>query len=518
MDEKLRRCIDTHLAPWMAEIERYRNLISNNKEVVPGVSNSTVSPHLDRAERVCNTLKNGGVGIESNFRETTKDLHRSVHEAIAARESMYRVSLSALFDHSSLPCRNLNLGQMMAWLSREPLDVPWGVHVQDWGTISDPIAHTSSLFEHLDGLYRDDKNEHEGSNFKGFLLEATSFAERFNLLFNRAMEAVALEGLFSTWGPNFDSVRAAVWSQQSFPTMRRRKGIEARTHVAIPSRNRNMKFDLRASPMLCQVYEHNHKHWYVDDCNGLSFFNVRVGDIQEKRVNGQTYRHGRTPIHIYLTVLIQRLGHSLGQAQMEGLMGTTEIHVDESAGLPDDLARHLITGQYKPCGALIDLADGKTAPPSGRSSTWFARTGVDTHVGVAAVQWPKDVHYLRSSHVCAMRSDDGACGPTDLGTLRIPWAILGEQVDWLDTTLIARLDGRWSVIPAMILEHPWPDGENEPSADEDHELMHIVLSPDLAGDWPVARLRSALSRATWAYHCRGSAAFLAGALDLDSAQ
>lgn len=516
MDERLRRCIDTHLAPWMAEIERYRNLIGSNKEVVPGISNSTVSAHLDRAESVCNALKKGDVGIESNFRETTKDRYELLREAIAARESMYRVSLSALFDHSSLPCRNLNLGQMMAWLSREPLDVPWGVHVQDWGTISDPIAHTSSLFEHLDGLYRDDKNEHEGSNFKGLPLEATPFSERFNLLFNRAMEAVALEGLFSTWGPNFDSVRAAVWRQQRFPTMRRRKGREARTHVAIPSRNRSMKFYLRASPMLCQVYEHNRKHWDVDDCNGLSFVNVRVGDIQEKRVNGQTFRHGRTPMHIYLTVLIQRFGHSLGQAQMERRMGTTENHAEKFDGLPDDLARNLITGQYKPCSVLIALDKGELSPPyPSRPIAWFSSTGANAESCGGALQWPEDVTYLAARHVDAKPAENGTSAPEELGTIHIPWNILGEQVDWLDTTLIARRNGHWSVIPAMIIEQPCPDSEDEASTDGDCEPMLVVLSPDLAGDWPVSRLRKALSRATWAYQCRGSAAFLAGALDLD---
>lgn len=508
MDEKLRRCIDTHLAPWMAEIERYRNLISNNKEVVPGALKSMVSQHLSRATEVCDSLQRGDTGIGSDF--LVKD--SSVLHALMARESMYRLAISSLADRYIHQHGNPTLGQMMAWLSRQPLDVQWGIRVKEWGHISDRDTHINKALECLDELYGG-----EGSEFQKLLRQAPSDG-RHDLLLTRALEAVALAGLVATWGNTLVQVRSAIWNQPSFPKLRNRSGPRNRGLVVIPSDNNRMKFGLHASPVLCQVYEHDEKHWFADHGGGFSSVDVHVGYITSKSVNSATHYHGRTPIHIYLTVLIQRLGHSLGQAQMEGLMGTTEIHVDESAGLPDDLARHLITGQYKPCGALIDLADGKTAPPSGRSSTWFARTGVDTHVGVAAVQWPKDVHYLRSSHVCAMRSDDGACGPTDLGTLRIPWAILGEQVDWLDTTLIARLDGRWSVIPAMILEHPWPDGENEPSADEDHELMHIVLSPDLAGDWPVARLRSALSRATWAYHCRGSAAFLAGALDLDSAQ
>lgn len=273
-----------------------------------------------------------------------------------------------------------------------------------------------------------------------------------------------------------------------------------------------MRLNLIATPVLCQIFQHDRGHWCGDAYRAID---VRVGNIVDERHGGVRYYHGRQPIHLYWVVLVQGFAEMARVAPEEHGMNSQDTTVATPENLPQELANNLIPGQFKPCSALVALCAGEIDRPPSSFKTWFVQPAGTVTLANSSIKrpWPSDVTYLKAGHVLSP-SADSDLGDEAIGVIRLPWAILGDEAYWVDTTLIVRQQGAWNVLPVFIHEHSNPDDEDESSAAAD-ERMTITLLPEHAGRWPLSKLRRAMAGTEWAFHRHGHAAFLAGVLDLD---
>lgn len=537
--------IDAHLDPWEKAIARYRAL----EESRPGVAMIFSTDSLKRADEVCSKLKAGGEGIGFRFLGATVDAETGncgepdgAQQAAKNRESMFRIAIRALVDgHLSLyektsgdKTANPSLAELMSRLSKQPLDVPWGIRILQVGIPQTPATdHTRAtrhstaadtpeakrFFEtHLRNLFTrfDEEYGAAGSQFSKFLPpEAISASpEVWDSLWTRAVEAVALEYLIGMGRGTLRETRDSVWRCHTFPFFRWRTG-SARTHVAIPSGDKSMRLNLLATPVLCQIFQHDPGHWRGFCEHDYSTIDLRIGDIETKRSGLQSYYTGRKLIHLYLLVLVQRLAEMLKVTPEEHEMNTEEITLATPKNLPQELVNNLVPGQFKTCSALVALYEEEIDRPPSSFQTWFLNPASLDLLKTSSIKrpWPSDVTYLKAGHVlppCA----DSDLGDGAIGMIRLPWDILGDEAYWVDTTLIVRQQGTWSVLPVFIHEHSHPDDEDESSAPAD-ETMTITLLPEYADRWSVSKLRRAMAKTEWAFHRHGHAVFLAGVLDLD---
>lgn len=547
------------------QIARWEVAIAERQELerqYPAKKTQVSTDMLTFAQAVCARLKLNNVGIPTRipadvrrddgtndpdvFFKFNKDrlpdkCHYSkpleVSEAQQDRKAMLCVGLDAELTRyfKRFPCdTEQSAGELMARISQASLDVPWGLKLRKAcvekigknGKITlEAIAPDSTfalpfyekyvlnVFDQMDALY-----SRYGAHFRASLPQNVSALtlEQWCSAWTRSAVAVAADWLIRTGHGTLESAAAAIWRWRDLPEL-------SRKYSAIPTKIKCLSFELRAAPMLCQLLEHDHLHWLGKEEGGNSMVRFVVRDIIESRINSWTYYHGRKTVHIYLVLLIQQLAQILEDTPKETSMQEMRTVVPPE-GLPPELAHELVPAQFKGAHALLALHEGRVKPPSREASKWFA--GADAAepsrsmapAATALAPWPVEVKYLDTRHI-VLASTDADLGPLDIGRLRTPWPLLGDQVYWLDTVLVVRRNGKWSVLP-VVLEAEQLDEEMETdNADEldevPEERVTVTLQPQYAEDWPVSQLRMALARSQWAYRTDGLGAFLCGAVDLD---
>lgn len=516
-DPERQRYIAAHLDPWRRAIARYRDL----EERCPGVATKYSTPSLARAERICAALHAGKTGIGFRFADEYGEPD-AARKAKQDREAMFRVALRALVDR--LIARHdadLTQAELMSRLSRQPLAMPWGIRIDRFGDFQGETPEAKDCFaQHLRNLFAalDEKYGEAGSSFLRALPSdaRSSTSEIWGSLWTRAVEAVTLETLIGMGNGTLQGTQDAIWDYAQFPALRQRTDA-ARNHVALPSVDKKLCLTLTATPVLCQIFQHDTSHWRVPRTDGHDYSRVvvRYRNIHSERSGGTLFYHGRLASHLYLIVLVQRLAEMLAnETEEQGMYMNSHPSIPSTDEcLPVGLSHELIPAQFKTCSALVALCEGRIERPTTSTTQWFSSSPVSITPSVPSSQrsWPSDVSYLPARHV-AVRLDTRGAG--DIGVMRLPWFSFGDDVQWVDTTLIVRYAGTWQVLPVSIHEIAAADDDDESNSAA--EEMCISLFPEYADRWSVDRLRQAMKRIEWVFRTQGHSAFLAGMLDLDS--
>jgi hypothetical protein len=284
----------------------------------------------------------------------------------------------------------------------------------------------------------------------------------------------------------------------------------------LPTDHEHLIFNLVATPGICQVLDHDVRHWTPP----ATYSNVKINmaDLHRVDTRSESYSRGLNVHHIYMAVWLERVAILLADSQQGAAMSDDEDPLgDLPPLLTKDLAEELVYGQFRGVSALLTLlAQGSQGGRalSGEPS-WYAGAATPSGPSGGAAEatftgapWPIEVGYLERRHV-VLESNESDLRSNSIGRIRLPWGLVGQNLpEWLDFALIVRADNRWQVLPVRLV----PEQADKP----DQEWVALTLKSQHCRNWDIRSLRQALTKAEWAFRIERDGVFLSGAMVLDA--
>jgi hypothetical protein len=366
----------------------------------------------------------------------------------------------------------------------------------------------------LDTVYAED-----GSRFSNLAPSSQTVEfDQWCLAWTQASVAVGTEWMFRA---GEDTLRGAIRALWVSPLPQfRGQGRNGMLRATLPNKlNNGLRFDLSATPVVCQVLDHDVRHWQPNGTPPYSNVQVLLSTIDTGRDWNGVYYRGRNVGHIYLAIWLERMGQMLAQP-IKGLkMAENTI----PPTLPPAVADNLVQAQFRGISALISLYEqGSTPVPV--APGYFAGAVGATSVAseqISGAPWPVDLQFLDGRYMVIPTTREDL-SENSIGRIRLQWDRLSGQVDaqWIDLAIVVRWQGQWEVLPVEMVDQPFDEvGLADDSNQDDspyEELMDLTISQMQVERWPIERLRQALPTAEWAFRRAGLGVFLSGALDLDS--